>query len=120
MLKQLKNINNSSEDVHLPFFEKSLFNGEGDRVEGGSGIVRPPIDVILFEGWCVGFCPVQEEEIDKIYEDPVPDLTGILDIKSFRKEDIKQINNFLWDYVEWWSFIDVFIQVGHLPARGTH
>jgi len=40
--------------VQIPSFDKSLFGGEGDRIEIGS-VVRPPIDVVILEGWCVDF-----------------------------------------------------------------
>lgn len=113
LLKQLKSINDTEKVIQLPFFEKSLFNGEGDRVEGDGRSVHPPLDVLLFEGWCVGFCPIEIGEIERKFEIPVEDLEGLLDINSARKEDILELNEFLWDYVEWWAFFDVFIQVSH-------
>ncbi|THH03388.1 hypothetical protein EW145_g6294 [Phellinidium pouzarii] len=117
LLKELNEINgdvDTSSDkeraVRFPIFEKSLFDGQGDRVEDGV-VVKPPLDVVLFEGWCVGFCPVNESEIDRRYAQPIPDLKGILDIQSFSKKNILEINAYLCDYVEWWSFFDAFVQV---------
>jgi len=45
-------------DSHIPSFDKSRFNGEGDRVPEADWARVPrtiPIDVVVFEGWCVGF-----------------------------------------------------------------
>lgn len=112
LLQNLKRINDPDfEDakVQNPFFDKSLFDGQGDRVEKGETYYRP-IDVVLFEGWCVGFCPVPLEEVDSRYDEPIPDLKDILDIRSFGKDNIHEINENLWKYVEWWSFFDSFIQ----------
>ena len=111
LLEKLKQINATKESLRLPFFEKSLYDGEGDRVE------EPPLDIILFEGWFVGFCPIEEQEINRRYDEPVQDLKDILDIKSFRKEDIIEINNLMWNYVEWWSYFDSFIQVSTEAPR---
>ncbi|KAI5115758.1 hypothetical protein M0805_005748 [Coniferiporia weirii] len=117
LLRELKAINEetstksgSERVVRFPTFEKSLFDGQGDRVENGV-VVQPPLDIVLFEGWCVGFCPIEESEVDRRHAQPIPDLDGILDIKSFNKGNILEINANLWDYVEWWSFFDVFVQV---------
>lgn len=116
LLKQLSAINDDNNEgaarheIRPPFFDKSLFDGEGDRVESME-VVRAPLDIVLFEGWFVGFCPITDGEINKRYEEPIPDLEGILDVKTFRREDIVQINDLLWDYVNWWSYFDVFIQV---------
>ena len=108
----------SSKGVHLPFFDKSLHGGQGDRVPDGGAIVRPPLDVVLFEGWCVGFCPTNPSEIKRRFSQPIPDLEGILDLRtSFKENDILQINENLWEYVKWWEFFDVFVQVCHLSGR---
>ena len=120
LLRDLRNINDSEgtdDSVHrhieIPVFEKSLFGGEGDRLSGDNvgTIVKPPIDIVLFEGWCVGFCPVPDDVIDRRYEEPIPDIRDFLDIKVFKKEHIKEINENLWAYVEWWSYFDCFIRV---------
>lgn len=52
----------------IPSFDKSLFNGEGGRApretwnQVGAGTA---IDVIVFEGWCVGFSPLEESDIQR-------------------------------------------------------
>jgi D-glycerate 3-kinase len=43
-------------ETPIPSYDKSKYNGQGDRVPPAKWTVaQPPFDVILFEGWCVGF-----------------------------------------------------------------
>ena len=54
------------EGVHIPVFDKSKFDGEGDRVpkeEWDYVSPNPPIDIVIFEGWCVGFRALDTEEV---------------------------------------------------------
>jgi D-glycerate 3-kinase len=58
----------SSEELKIPSFDKSQFNGEGDRVapENWKTISRnPPVDVVIFEGWCIGFQALEEDELEQ-------------------------------------------------------
>ncbi|KAJ6093402.1 hypothetical protein N7486_008691 [Penicillium sp. IBT 16267x] len=54
-----------SEEVSIPSFDKSLFNGEGGRVPSHKWkhITTSDIDIVIFEGWCVGFQPLAEEQV---------------------------------------------------------
>ena len=112
ILHKLKHINDSgSEEVILPRFDKSLHGGEGDRVPEGTA-VQPPLDVVIFEGWCTGFYPVSAEELDRRWAAPVPDLgEDFFQARGFRKEDVVDVNSRLKEYVEWWEQFDTFIQV---------
>lgn len=113
ILRKLKRINDfgPGEEVVLPGFDKSLHGGEGDRVPEGT-VVRAPLDVVIFEGWCTGFYPVSAEELDRRWAAPVPDLgADFFQAKGFRKEDVIDVNTRLKDYVEWWEQFDTFIQV---------
>lgn len=120
ILTQLKYINEQDEhgggaSVQIPRFEKSLFGGEGDRVETGT-IVQPPVDVVVLEGWCVGFHPSTSDEIGRKWELPVQGLgEDFFHARGFRKEDVLDINERLKELLELWSFFDGFIQV-----RVTH
>lgn len=60
------------DDLLLPSFDKSQFNGEGDRVlrDRWARIKRnDPIDVLIFEGWCVGFQALSDEEVRSKWEE---------------------------------------------------
>lgn len=104
--------------AELPRFDKSLFGGEGDRLPmDGSGTVveQPPaVDVVVFEGWCVGFHPISEVELlsrwNGIWRQEKEKLS-LEENQMGRLEDVKAINEKLKDYLKLWSFFDVFIQV---------
>lgn len=54
--------------VWIPSFDKSLFQGEGDRLprsEWKTIDYHCPIDVVIFEGWCVGFQPCPDIEVER-------------------------------------------------------
>lgn len=123
ILTQLKHINEDAaldKVVQIPRFDKSLFGGEGDRVSDGT-TVRGPVDVVVLEGWCVGFYATSREEIDRRYEQPVQGLSDdFLHSRGFRKEDVYDINERLKDFVTWWSYFDTFIQVRVLSVSSRY
>ena len=114
ILAQLKRINEESQRnavVHIPKFDKSLHGGEGDRVPEGTD-VKGPVDIVVLEGWCVGFYPSSREEIDRRFELPIQGLReDFFRTRGFRKEDVLDINERLKDLVSWWPYFDAFIQV---------
>lgn len=52
--------------LKIPSFDKSKFNGEGDRAPKSEwpSITEKP-DVVVFEGWCIGFQPLDSSSIDQ-------------------------------------------------------
>jgi D-glycerate 3-kinase len=59
---------NGRGSVKIPSFDKSKYNGEGDRAPQSewTTILQKP-DVVVFEGWCVGFQPVPQSFIEERY-----------------------------------------------------
>ena len=58
----------AGEEVSVPSYDKSLFNGEGDRApmsEWERVDADPPTDVLIFEGWCLGFQALPESTIEE-------------------------------------------------------
>ncbi|KZO96172.1 P-loop containing nucleoside triphosphate hydrolase protein [Calocera viscosa TUFC12733] len=93
----------------LPVFDKSLFGGEGDRAFEGVPVFGG-VDVVLVEGWCTGFYPLSEEELERRFA-AYREWTGP-EIPQHRLEDVRQINHFLKVYAsEWWSAFRVFVQI---------
>ncbi|KAI6116022.1 P-loop containing nucleoside triphosphate hydrolase protein [Pisolithus sp. B1] len=111
LLEKIKKINGKPDELELPIFDKSLFGGEGDRLPHGK-VIRPPIDVFILEGWCVGFYPTSVSLIKERWDKPVQGLEDRFDLKSFvRMEDVLTINDQLKAYVKWWDTLDAFIQI---------
>lgn len=120
VLKNLKKINEvDAGTVDIPFFDKSLFNGQGDRVSHGE-TVEGPVDVVVLEGWCVGFFPTSKEFVEERWKEPVPTLEpDTFDMKTFVSVDhVLAVNERLKRYVEWWNALDAFIQVD--TSLSTH
>lgn len=53
----------------IPVYDKSRFNGQGDRMDPKTWIRvneagTPKLKVIIFEGWCVGFRALEDAEVE--------------------------------------------------------
>jgi pantothenate kinase-related protein Tda10 len=60
-MKSLRDINlpKSTAPVMIPHYDKSLRNGRGDRAPTSKFMkARSPVDIVLFEGWMLGFTPI--------------------------------------------------------------
>ena len=116
--KIFSNLVSRDSSFELPRFDKSLFNGEGDRLPmDGTGpvIIQPPqVDVVILEGWLVGFHPISRDELlsrwHGVWKDEREKL-GLSEAESGRLSDIQAINEKLNGYLPLWNFFDVFIQV---------
>ncbi len=81
-----------SRDVRLPGYDKGAFGGRGDRAPDSSfRSVRGPVDVVLLEGWMLGFEPVSEGAIDDV--------------------DLRVPNSFLDHYAAWTSRLDALVHL---------
>lgn len=61
---------NRKANIKVPSYDKSAFNGAGDqRPESEWHIVNaegsPPVEVVVFEGWCVGFRALSDADVEK-------------------------------------------------------
>ena len=91
-----------SNTVSLPRFDKSLHDGEGDRLE--AEVVTKP-DILLFEGWFVGVRPIEESVFE---HPPAPIITP--EDKQFALD----CNRRLLDYLPLWDKLDSLI-ILYLP-----
>ncbi|KAK2463134.1 hypothetical protein APHAL10511_004789 [Amanita phalloides] len=115
-LHVLAALKDGQSNIELPRFDKSLHNGEGDRLPmDGSGVIirQPPcLDVIILEGWFVGFFPIMAEEIERRWREhwvKESSLLGICELAGLN--DIVQINEKLRSYVKMWDYIDTLVQL---------
>jgi len=67
--KLFTSIQNRVTNIKIPSYDKSAFSGQGDRrpqdewetINDASSTQK--VEVIIFEGWCVGFRPLSQEEL---------------------------------------------------------
>lgn len=102
-------------EVKVPEYDKSLFSGQGDRVpEKEWKVVNRPgeekIQVVIFEGWCVGFSALSDEEVRTKQRGESRTLKG------HRIEDLLFVNERLRDYEVVNESFDAFI---HVDAEET-
>lgn len=93
-IKVLDDLRYSNQPVAIPRFDKSLHNGNGDRIEPQ---LIDNVEIIFFEGWFVGAIPVDE---NVFLNPPFPIITS---------EDIKfaqDINEQLKQYLPLWQRLD--------------
>lgn len=85
-LKNLISIKKSN--LKIPVYDKSLHTGKGDRLPKDKwNKIKTPVDIILFEGWMLGFMPD----------------------KAQKATNFSEINGLLEKYKVWYKFIDAFI-----------
>ncbi|SCZ99522.1 BZ3500_MvSof-1268-A1-R1_Chr3-1g06061 [Microbotryum saponariae] len=123
VLSSLAGINepsNESNVVELPTYDKSLHDGQGDRAKETIP-VQGPIDIVLFEGWCVGFQPLDSSTLTQLYtttsQDPKTYAAQHLDYETpffieHSLDHLLWVNERLANYAkDLWSFLDCFVQI---------
>ncbi|KAF8855278.1 putative Uridine/cytidine kinase, partial [Acephala macrosclerotiorum] len=103
------------EEVKIPEYDKSAYNGEGDRIPVEKWKVvnkegEEKIKVVIFEGWCVGFRSLPEERIRERQKEPSKTLAG------HRTEVLLFVNEKLNGYEVLNGSFDAFI---HIDAEDT-
>ncbi|CAG8512453.1 7785_t:CDS:2 [Paraglomus brasilianum] len=101
--------------VLVPKYDKSCYNGKGDRVpEDQWQRILPPIDCILFDGWFLGFKHLPDEVLSRIYNDALRRPNGEEKplFLSHALSHLLTINNNLKEYeTSLYPFIDIFIHI---------
>ncbi|KAM0344451.1 hypothetical protein ACHAPU_007423 [Fusarium lateritium] len=67
----LGRVESENKTVKWPAYDKSLHSGQGGRVpvdEWEEVSLGQDLDVLIFEGWALGFQPLSEEEVTKKWE----------------------------------------------------
>ncbi len=99
-LRTLSAIKKASPDeqIALPQFDKSLHQGQGDRI---SPIYRPVPRIVLFEGWFVGAQPL-EETVFTAESSRLPEPI----VTAADRQLAQSCNRRLRGYLPLWSLID--------------
>jgi len=96
--------------VRLPAYDKSAHGGRGDRVlEYKWSVERGPWDVVVLEGWCVGFIPVGRDEVQRLWKESNAHGKGIL--RKYSLEDLVWLDEQLQSYQAFWRKLDALVQV---------
>ncbi|KAI1377688.1 P-loop containing nucleoside triphosphate hydrolase protein [Hypoxylon crocopeplum] len=101
--------------VKVPQYDKSAYSGRGDRVpesqwETINGPGQPRIQVVIFEGWCVGFRRLSPMEVSLKWNAPSRTL------HQHSLEHLNFINDRLQDYDVITDTFDAFV---HIDAEDT-
>jgi D-glycerate 3-kinase len=99
----LEALGKGKETTMLPRYDKSAFGGEGDRAEPSP--VHGPVDVVLFEGWCVGFRALGEAELRDACT-----RGGV--VKEHRMQDLVAMNQALKEYDALTEYVFFFFLFG--------
>lgn len=84
----------AGQGVRVPRYDKSAHGGRGDRApEAAWREVRGALDVVVLEGWLLGFVPVEPSEVG---------------------EDLELPNGYLAGYAAWHGLLGAFV---HMEAQ---
>ncbi|MBN4001786.1 glycerate kinase [Nostoc sp. LPT] len=104
-LNVLDQIRQSQSPVMLPRFDKSAFEGAGDRT---TSEMVADVDIVLFEGWFVGVRPIDPDVFNTA---PPPILTD--EDRAFARD----MNLRLHDYLPLWDRLDSLIVLYPIDYR---
>ena len=107
-------------NIRIPSYDKSAFDGEGDRCsEKDWELVNAegakPVDVIVFEGWCVGFRALDSDAlIEKWQEARAQEEqgNGHGQLRYCRLQDVEHINVALRGYDVLTKYVLLIADVG--------
>eukprot|EP00638_Chattonella_subsalsa_P008191 CAMPEP_0117753612 /NCGR_PEP_ID=MMETSP0947-20121206/12335_1 /TAXON_ID=44440 /ORGANISM="Chattonella subsalsa, Strain CCMP2191" /LENGTH=343 /DNA_ID=CAMNT_0005572539 /DNA_START=239 /DNA_END=1270 /DNA_ORIENTATION=+ len=92
-LKKLKELS-AGQTVQVPRYDKSMRGGRGDRAPKGDWTtVTGAVDIVLFEGWSLGFQPLPDD-------DPLLEAEG---------KSLWEVNEFLKSYSAWYEICDAWM-----------
>ncbi|PTB45715.1 uncharacterized protein TrAFT101_001149 [Trichoderma asperellum] len=99
------------EPTSLPQYDKALFSGQGDRLPPSSwkpinqSNSNVPLQVIILEGWCVGFRPISPSAISAKHAAPSRTL------RQHRLEHLLAINEKLKEYDQVTDMFGAFLHI---------
>ncbi|KAK4099345.1 P-loop containing nucleoside triphosphate hydrolase protein [Parathielavia hyrcaniae] len=109
---------NPPKPTPIPQYDKSAFSGQGDRLPPSDWPTTDPANppqVLILEGWCVGFRPLRPpSQVESRWKSSSP-ATGTL--RRHKLEHLLQVNSALEDYDRVLNgALDVFV---HIDAEDT-
>ncbi|KAL8833004.1 MAG: hypothetical protein Q9170_004583 [Blastenia crenularia] len=110
-------------ETKIPSYDKSAFKGQGDRVPQeawakANGPGQLPIDLVILEGWCLGFRALDDGQLAACWEEAVKARDQGQNYRGrlghTRLEDVRFINEALKRYDAITNQLDALI---HLDAE---
>ncbi|KAL1918948.1 uncharacterized protein VTP21DRAFT_2329 [Calcarisporiella thermophila] len=95
----------SGEIAKVPIYDKSVHDGKGDRVGWRDSVAN--VDVVLFEGWMLGFRSLDEESLSSRLASLPPSSFAL----KYSLACIQEINDNLASYTQWYHEIDAFVHM---------
>jgi D-glycerate 3-kinase len=90
----------------IPSYDKSKFDGYGDRIPPSEWVIaQPPFDVILFEGWCLGFQAILPSAVAE--KQTTSTHPGTLSHHAL--EHLQLVNEKLKEYSRLWDYLDAMV-----------
>lgn len=96
----------ASTPIRVPVFDKYAVTGQGDRA--GFEAIETPLDVLIFEGWCVGVHPIPDQRFD---HPPAP-----IDSECDR-QFARDMNAAIAAYVPLWERLDALWVLNPIDYR---
>lgn len=94
------------EPTKLPGYDKSAFSGAGDRSDSSKWDEvnkhgEATVDVVILEGWCVGFRPLSDEALEQKWTEAKrseEEGEGNGQLGKLKLENAKLVNEALKEY----------------------
>lgn len=110
-----KALRDREQDIKIPSYDKSQFNGQGDRADPATWatvnkVGAPPIEVVVFEGWCVGFRPLTNGYLEKKWREAreEAEMDGYEgQLGSLEYETVELVNDALREYDELTEYVEL-------------
>ncbi|KAL8698114.1 MAG: hypothetical protein Q9201_006752 [Fulgogasparrea decipioides] len=94
-------------ETSIPSYDKSAFNGQGDRVPPNrwtrvNATKQPLIKLVILEGWCLGFRALEDSQLKACWEQAVHARESVVGYRGRlghnRLEDVQFLNESLKGY----------------------
>ena len=108
-IKLFESLRRRENQIKIPSYDKSAYQGQGERREKSDWHVvnedssKRPVEVIIFEGWCVGFRPLSDDELERKWREANSDVDDAQKeyngrLGKLKLEDVKFVNKALKQY----------------------
>jgi D-glycerate 3-kinase len=103
-----RSIQSDTPSVSIPVYDKSLNGGKGDRAPPKQWTtVSLPVDIVLIEGWMLGFQSTSDAELTACFSTANRTLWP----HDITIDSVRAVNRLLETYTAIWTLLDAIITV---------